>query len=156
MMTDQTNDGGRDPFEGMPAPEPDLDAPVVPPEPPERQEVAGTADRDAETIATDAETPEAVQEATTATRREGRSAGPRPRTRGVEWVRPSELVARHTAFLAGRGIDLHTELHRRTRVATTTGVRKIGSTMRRLPPLSAFGRSHPAPAGPTRASAGMS
>ncbi|QDZ14195.1 hypothetical protein [Humibacter ginsenosidimutans] len=74
----------------------------------------------------------------------------------MEWVRPSELVARHTAFLAGRGIDLHTELHRRTLTATTTGVRKVGSAMRRLPPLSAFGRSRPAPSGPTRSSAGLS
>ena len=37
------------------------------------------------------------------------------RGRGVEWVRPTDLIARHSAHAAGRGLDFQAELARRTR-----------------------------------------
>lgn len=76
------------------------------------------------------------------------------RARGVEWVRPTDLIARQSAALAGRGIDLHTELARRTRTLTTAGARTAAARMRGLPPLSAFGRSR-TPQSPSRAAVGM-
>lgn len=77
------------------------------------------------------------------------------RARGVEWVRPTDLIARQSAGLAGRGIDLHTELSRRTRTLTTAGARTAAARVRGLPPLSAFGRSR-TPQSPSRAAVGMS
>ena len=61
--------------------------------------------------------------------------------RGVEWVRPTDLIARQSAHAAGRGLDFQTELARRTRAPIDAGVRRLGDRARRLPPLSAFGRS---------------
>lgn len=63
------------------------------------------------------------------------------RGRGVEWVRPTELIARHSAHAAGRGLDFQAELARRTRTTIGAGVRRLGDRARRLPPISAFGRS---------------
>lgn len=63
------------------------------------------------------------------------------RGRGVEWVRPTELIARHSAHAAGRGLDFQAELARRTRTPIGAGVRRLGDRARRLPPISAFGRS---------------
>ncbi len=63
------------------------------------------------------------------------------RGRGVEWVRPTDLIARHSAHAAGRGLDLQAELARRTRTSIGAGVRRLGDRARRLPPTSAFGRS---------------
>ena len=63
------------------------------------------------------------------------------RGRGVEWVRPTDLIARHSAHAAGRGLDFQAELARRTRTPLGAGVRRIGDRARRLPPISAFGRS---------------
>ncbi|GAA1491032.1 hypothetical protein [Brachybacterium sacelli] len=105
------------------------------------------------------ETPEAVQAArvarhgddtVNARQRVGR------RARGVEWVRPTDLLARHGAALAGRGVDFEVELARRTRTGMTSRLRGLGDRTRRLPPLSAFGRSQTAPAGPSRPGVGMS
>ena len=62
------------------------------------------------------------------------------RGRGVEWVRPTDLVARSSARVAGVGINFQSELHRRTRSAAQDGTRRIAERARRLPPLSAFGR----------------
>ncbi|MBD4582297.1 hypothetical protein GUG60_24430, partial [Xanthomonas citri pv. citri] len=76
------------------------------------------------------------------------------RARGVEWVRPTDLLARHGAALAGRGIDFEVELARRTRTATNTGVRGVGERARRLPPLSAFGRSRTTESVPSRSPVG--
>ena len=70
------------------------------------------------------------------------------RGRGVEWVRPTDLVARHSAHAAGRGLDFQAELAHRTRTRTPigAGARRLGDRARRLPPISAFGRSTaPAP-----------
>ena len=47
------------------------------------------------------------------------------RARGVEWVRPTDLIARHSASLSGRGIDFEAELARRARVAADTGDHKL-------------------------------
>jgi len=63
------------------------------------------------------------------------------RGRGVEWVRPTDLIARHSAPAAGRGLDFQAELARRTRTPLGAGVLRIGDRARRLPPISAFGRS---------------
>jgi hypothetical protein len=66
---------------------------------------------------------------------------------GVEWVRPSELLASRSGRLAGRGIDFQAELSRRARRlpgqtyrATRSGVRTTSERARRLPPVTAFGR----------------
>lgn len=63
------------------------------------------------------------------------------RGRGVEWVRPTDLIARHSAHAAGRGLDFQAELARRTRTPIGAGVRRLGDRARRLPPITAFGRS---------------
>lgn len=66
---------------------------------------------------------------------------------GVEWVRPSELLASHGGRIAGRGIDFQAELARRARRlpgqtyrATRSGARVLSERVRKLPPASAFGR----------------
>jgi hypothetical protein len=66
---------------------------------------------------------------------------------GVEWVRPSELLASRSGRIAGRGIDFQAELSRRARRlpgqtyrATRSGVRTMSERARRLPPVTAFGR----------------
>lgn len=65
--------------------------------------------------------------------------------RGVAWVRPTDLVAQSSARWAGRGISFETELARRMRrlpVEATAATRAaIAERARRLPPVSAFGRS---------------
>ncbi|WP_211358987.1 hypothetical protein [Nesterenkonia populi] len=62
--------------------------------------------------------------------------------RGVEWVRPTDLMARHTAVVAGRGIDFEAALARRVRAPLVAPVRRVGSRVAQLPPVSAFGRGH--------------
>lgn len=70
---------------------------------------------------------------------------------GVEWVRPSELLASQSARIAGRGIDFEAELARRTRRVpghVVRGTRRsvraearfVSERARRLPPVSDFGR----------------
>lgn len=77
------------------------------------------------------------------------------RARGIEWVRPIDLIARNTASLAGRGIDMEVEMSRKAREPLVAGLRNLGDRARRLSPLSAFGhgaRHH----APTRAAVGKS
>ncbi|MDH5134322.1 MULTISPECIES: hypothetical protein [unclassified Microbacterium] len=77
------------------------------------------------------------------------------RARGIEWVRPTDLIARNTASLAGRGIDLEVEMSRKAREPLVDGLRNLGDRAKRLSPLSAFGhgvRHH----APTRAAVGKS
>lgn len=62
------------------------------------------------------------------------------RGRGVDWVRPTDLMARHSAALAGRGIDFEVELARRTRAPIEAGARHLSERARRLPDVSEFGR----------------
>lgn len=82
--------------------------------------------------------------------------------RGVAWVRPSELMSQAGGRVAGRGIDFHTELARRTRRlpggavrATRHSARLASERARRLPPVSAFGRSRQPSSGATRSGLGL-
>lgn len=85
-------------------------------------------------------TPDAI-EAAAATRQRGLTIDPTiAPARGVEWVRPTDLVARGGSRVAGAGIDFQKELARRARTATSDSVHAIGQRARKLPPLSAFGR----------------
>lgn len=104
------------------------------------------------------ETPDAVKDATTGPRRTTTTRAPRERPpgRGVEWLRPTDLIAHQTSRLAGRGIDFHAELARRARAPIATGARRIGDRARRLPPVNAFGRRGTARQGPARSGVGMS
>ena len=71
-----------------------------------------------------------------------RSAGIDPafyRGRGIEWVRPTDLMMRGGSRVAGAGINFQTELQRRKYQATATSARGIAERARHLPPLSAFG-----------------
>lgn len=77
------------------------------------------------------------------------------RARGIEWVRPTDLSARNTASLAGRGIEMEVEMSRKARAPLVDGLRNLGDRAKRLSPLSAFGhgaRHH----APTRAAVGKS
>lgn len=77
------------------------------------------------------------------------------RARGIEWVRPTDLIARNTASLAGRGIDMEVEMSRKARAPLVDGLRNLGDRAKRLSLLSAFGhgaRHH----APTRAAVGKS
>ncbi len=75
------------------------------------------------------------------------------RARGVEWVRPTDLMARHSSALAVRGLDLHTRLDAELRGKVAAARSALGQQARRLSPLSSFGRGarHEAP---TRAAVG--
>ncbi|WP_051232680.1 hypothetical protein [Acidipropionibacterium thoenii] len=79
--------------------------------------------------------PEAVKARTT--RDAGRPVG-RQVGRGVEWVRPTDLLARRGATVAGRGIHFQTALSQKTRHGITVGTRRVGDRAARLAPLSAF------------------
>lgn len=106
-----------------------------------------------------AETPDAVQAAKVSGRRGDdakRNAQEASRwTRGVEWVRPTDLIARHGGAAAARGIDFQVELARRTRTPIKAGVGHLSDRARRLPPLSAFGRGA-TQAAPSRPGVGTS
>ncbi|MCB8045059.1 hypothetical protein JM654_15605 [Microbacterium oxydans] len=100
-------------------------------------ETPRNVDRDNDGVAT---VPEAVE--ATSVRRHHRAAALDPATyrgRGVEWVRPTDLMVRSGSRVAGAGISFQAELHRRTRDAATTSIRGIAERARRLPPASAFG-----------------
>lgn len=73
----------------------------------------------------------------------------------MEWVRPTDLIARHGATLSGRGIDFEAELARRARAPLANRAHDLADRARRLPPLSAFGRSGATPDGPVRSGVGM-
>lgn len=61
---------------------------------------------------------------------------------GVEWVRPTDLMARTGSRVAGAGIDFQADMARRSRHAATTSARALAVRARRLPQVSAFGRGH--------------
>lgn len=104
------------------------------------------------------ETPDAVQAAKVSGRpghaRSTTAQDPVRRAWGVEWVRPTDLIARQGAALAGRGIDFEIELARRTRAPISAGARHLSDRARGLPPLSAFGRNA-TQAGRSRPGVGM-
>ena len=62
--------------------------------------------------------------------------------RGVDWVRPTDLMARSGSRVAGAGIDFQADMARRSRHAAATSARAVATRARRLPPVSAFGRGH--------------
>ena len=84
--------------------------------------------------------PEAVEAASIQGHRNGAGSDPAfYRGRGVEWVRPTDLMVRGGSRVAGAGINFQAELQRRTYQATATSARGIAERARHLPPLSAFG-----------------
>ncbi|PRY63306.1 hypothetical protein BCF74_102139 [Knoellia remsis] len=99
-------------------------------------------------------TPDAVEAAHVGRGDQG-TPGHERRARGVEWVRPTDLIARHAATLSGRGIDFEAELARRARAPFANRMHDLADRARRLPPLSAFGRSSATPEGPVRSGVGM-
>jgi hypothetical protein len=87
-----------------------------------------------------ASAPEAVEAASVQGHRNGAGIDPALyRGRGVEWVRPTDLMVRGGSRVAGAGINFQAELRRRTYQATATSARGIAERARHLPPLSAFG-----------------
>lgn len=83
------------------------------PPPPESADPVGSAEG----------VPEAIQARATST-----VAVQRPGWvgRGVEWVRPTDLMARHSATLAGRGLTWNTTINQRARDGLGTSARHVG------------------------------
>ncbi|SCQ60365.1 Hypothetical protein PFR_JS9-2_601 [Propionibacterium freudenreichii] len=140
MTIDHTNqpvDPGVEPVDDLAA---RVDAEVPPP--PESAEPVASAEG----------VPEAIQARATST-----AAAQRPGSvgRGVEWVRPTDLMARHSATLAGRGLTWNTTINQRARDGLDTSARHVGRRAARLAPIAAFGH-HRQPVAATRSSAGMS
>ncbi|MDO5681365.1 MAG: hypothetical protein Q4G46_00875 [Propionibacteriaceae bacterium] len=100
-----------------------------------------------------ATTPEAVRAAQVARNEKQHAAT--VRGRGVEWVRPTDLMARHSASAAGRGLDFQAELARRTRIPLRIGMQGARDRARRLPPITAFGRRTVTASAPTRPGVGI-
>src|SRR5690625_7409846 len=59
--------------------------------------------------------------------------------RGVEWVRPTDLVALGGSWIAGAGIDCLLEIACRDHTATSDGMLAISHRARKLHPDSALG-----------------
>jgi len=109
------------------------------PDPAEATEAAGTPD-----AVKDAESRKAVKEKLA-----------RVRGRGVDWVRPTDLIAQGGGRLSRRGIDRTAEMNRHVRAPIEKGARWVAERAKRLPPLSAFGRRGGAEQGPHRSGVGM-
>lgn len=109
------------------------------PNPAETTEAAGTPD-----AVKDAESHEAAKEKLA-----------RVRGRGVDWVRPTDLIAQGSGTLSRRGIDRTAEMNRHVRAPIEKGARWVAERAKRLPPLSAFGRLGGAEQGPRRSGVGM-
>lgn len=106
----------------------------------EKKDLAVSADRH---LADEYLLPEAVEAASVQHRRTRTGIDPTVyRGRGVEWVRPTDLIARGSSRVAGAGINFQTELWRRTFEVTAASARGIADRARRLPPLSAFGHGN--------------
>lgn len=91
----------------------------------------------------DTEVPDAVEAASTEQKTEEptKDKVQARKARGVDWVRPTDLMARSSAAMAGRGIDLQTKLAKRVDRGIATGVKSLASAAaKKLPPLSSFGR----------------
>lgn len=123
-------------------------------QPPRRIEPEQAKKPDAE-AAEVAGTPDAVKQQT-ARRDAVRERMDQVRGRGVEWVRPTDLIVRSSGTLAGRGIEFNSEQRRRFRSSLAAGARSVSERAKRLlPPLSAFGRRGQHVEGPARSGVGM-
>ena len=125
-------------------------------QPPRRIEPEQTPkpDPEAAEAAEVAGTPDAVKQQT-ARRDAVRERMDQVRGRGVEWVRPTDLIVRSSGTLAGRGIEFNSEQGRRFRSSLAAGARSVSERAKRLPPLSAFGRRGATQDGPARSGVGM-
>ena len=122
-------------------------------QPPRRIEPAQAEKPDTEAVER-AGTPDAVKQET-ARLLAVRERLDRVRGRGVEWVRPTDLIVRSSGTLAGRGIEFNNEQGRRFRSTLAVGARLVSERAKRLPPLSAFGRRGQHVEGPARSGVGM-
>ena len=98
-------------------------------------------------------TPDAVKDAES--RKAAKEKLAQVRGRGVDWVRPTDLLARGGGTLSRRGIDRTAEMNRHVRAPIEKGARWVAERAKRLPPLSAFGRRGGAEQGPRRSGVGM-
>lgn len=98
-------------------------------------------------------TPDAVQDAES--RKAAKEKLAQVRGRGVDWVRPTDLLAQGGGTLSRRGIDRTTEMNWHVRAPIEKGARWVAERAKRLPPLSAFGRRGGAEQGPRRSGVGM-
>ncbi|AZS40097.1 hypothetical protein CVS54_01420 [Microbacterium oxydans] len=98
-------------------------------------------------------TPDAVKDAES--RKAAKDKLARVRGRGVDWVRPTDLIAQGGGTLSRRGIDRTAEMNRHVRAPIEKGARWVAERAKRLPPLSAFGRRGGAEQGPRRSGVGM-
>lgn len=98
-------------------------------------------------------TPNAVKDAES--RKAAKEKLARVRGRGVDWVRPTDLIAQGGGALSRRGIDRTAEMNRHVRAPIEKGARWVAERAKRLPPLSAFGRRGGAEQGPRRSGVGM-
>lgn len=102
----------------------------------------------------EAATPDAVKEAEVS-RQAVKQRLAQMRGRGVDWVRPTDLMAHHAGSLSRRGIDFTAEQSRRLRAPLEAHAQRIAERARRLPSLSAFGRRGTADQGQSRSGVGM-
>ena len=98
-------------------------------------------------------TPDAVKDAES--RKAAKERLARVRGRGVDWVRPTDLIAQGGGRLSRRGIDRTADMNRHVRAPIEKGARWVAERAKRLPPLSAFGRRGGAEQGPHRSGVGM-
>lgn len=116
---------------------------------------AGEAESDSRAAqAVEPATPDAVKEAEVS-RQAMRQRLAQMRGRGVDWVRPTDLMAHHAGSLSRRGIDFTAEQSRRLRAPLEAHAQRIAERARRLPSLSAFGRRGTADQGQNRSGVGM-
>lgn len=98
-------------------------------------------------------TPDAVKDAES--RKAAKEKLAQVRGRGVDWVRPTDLLAQGGGALSRRGIDLTAAGSRKVRAPLVAGARWLGERARRLPPLSMFGRRSGTDQGQVRSGVGM-
>lgn len=98
-------------------------------------------------------TPDAVKDAES--RKAAKDKLARVRGRGVDWVRPTDLIAQGGGRLSRRGIDRTADMNRHVRAPIEKGARWVAERAKRLPPLSAFGHRGGTEQGPRRSGVGM-
>lgn len=89
--------------------------------------------------------PEAIEAAGVTRNRTGETPEqgvPGRRARGVDWVRPSDLLARGTGGMSRAAIDFNTHLSEQSRTGLVHGATWVGARARKLPHPSAFGHGH--------------